>query len=256
MAEPSGTMPSSRSPLVARRGGVQLWRQIADRIRDGIGRGAFGDSEMMPPEIALAERYGVNRHTVRAALKVLTEEGLVQPQQGRGTRILRRARLDYPIGKRTRFHDGLAGQVDKLEFKLVDSRTGMLSREAAEALDLEPGSGCLILETLGLADSVPLSRATHVFIPSLSGIADLFRQTGSITRSLEELGIPDYLRLSTEVVARHALAEEALELSLSPGAILIETHAINGIPGGKPIQFSKTRFPADRIKLSVRMDGS
>lgn len=255
MAEATHKTAPEKPSLVERRGGVQLWRQIADRIRQAITLGEFGDSGMMPPEMALAERFAVNRHTVRAALKVLAEEGVVQPIQGKGTLILRRDRLTYPIGKRTRFSDGLSGQAERLEFRLLSSREAAIGRDIAEALGLAIGCACPVLETLGLADGLPLSRATHVFAPDLRGIAERFAETGSITRALERLGIPDYLRLSTEVIARHAMAEEATELALSPGSILLETTAINGLAEKRPFQYSLTRFPADRIKLGMRMDG-
>ncbi len=254
MNDATGKAASEKPSLVERRGGVQLWRQIADRIRQAISLGEFGDSGMMPPETALAARFGVNRHTVRAALKVLAQEGVVQSLQGKGTMILRRERLTYPIGRRTRFSDGLAGQAERLEFRLLSSRTAAIGREIADALGLLAGNECSVLETLGLADGLPLSRATHVFAPGLSGIAERFAATGSITKALMSLGVPDYVRLSTDVMARHAMAEEAAELALSPGSILLETMAVNGFPDRRPFQYSLTRFPADRIQLGMRID--
>ena len=35
--------------------------------------------------MALAERYGVNRHTVRSAISALVQEGVLRAEQGRGT---------------------------------------------------------------------------------------------------------------------------------------------------------------------------
>lgn len=254
MADAGGKIPSEKPSLVERRGGVQLWRQIADRIRQAISLGEFGDTGMMPPEMALAAQFSVNRHTVRAALKVLAQEGVVQSMQGKGTVILRRDRLTYPIGRRTRFSDGLAGQAERLEFRLLASRTAAVGRDIAEALGLAAGSECHVLETLGLADGVPLSRATHVFAPGLSDMAEKFARTGSITKALQQSGIPDYVRLSTDIMARHALADETAELALSPGSILLETVAVNGLADRTPFQYSLTRFPADRIKLGMRIE--
>lgn len=240
------------SGRLERRGGIQLWRQIAELMRQAIASGEF--QEMMPPETALAARFGVNRHTVRSALGALSRDGLVQAVQGRGTLILKQKRLSYPIGRRTRFSDGLAGQVENVNFRPISSGTVAASREVADALRLDPATACPALETLGIADGVPLSRASHVFIPRLSEIAELFRRLGSITLALRELGVADYIRLSTEVTARHAMAAEAADLALAPGAILLEIHAVNALPGGEPIQYSRTLFPADKVKLNLRTD--
>lgn len=244
-----------KAALMDRRGGVQLWRQIADRIRQAISEGEYGPSEMMPSEASLSQRFSVNRHTVRAALSVLAREGIVQPIRGKGTMVLRRERLNYPITRRTRFSRGLAGQVERLTFSLRASGTVLATAELAEALHVELDATCVSLETLGSADGLPLSLASHVFLSKLEGMAEEFSRTGSITRALETLGIPDYVRLSTEVIARIASADEASALALAPGAIILETIAVNGLPEGIPFQFSRTRFPADRIKLSLHTPG-
>ncbi|MBB4064830.1 phosphonate metabolism transcriptional regulator PhnF [Gellertiella hungarica] len=238
--------------LLERRAGVALWRQIADRIRQAINIGEFGDSGMMPPEMQLAERFGVNRHTVRSALAALASEGLVQAVQGRGTMILRRDRLSYPIGKRTRFSEGLQGQAERIAFQCLGHGRTVAGAEIAEALDIPPGTECITLETLGGADGIPLSRASHVFPgPDFAAIPAHFERFGSITRALAEVGIADYTRLSTDVIARHALPDEVAELKLSPGAILLETVAVNADGEGRRIQYSRTRFAADRIKLRI-----
>lgn len=241
----------ARSALVDRRGGVQLWRQIADCIRQAICAGDFGALELLPSESSLAERFSVNRHTVRAALAVLAREGIVQPVQGKGTLILRRDRLIYPIARRTRFSRGLAGQVDTLSFEIRSSGRVRAGQELVDALKVEPGTECITLETLGSADGLPLSLASHVFLPRLKALPEIFAHTGSITRALEALAIDDYVRLSTHVIARFATAEEVFVLALMPSAIILETVAVNGLPDGTPFQFSCTRFAADRIKLSL-----
>ena len=60
--------------------GVALWRQIADAIRHGIATGLADENGRLPPEAKLAERFGVNRHTVRAAIAALAHEGVLQSQ--------------------------------------------------------------------------------------------------------------------------------------------------------------------------------
>jgi len=101
-----GVGMSGLASSIERRSGVSLWRQIADKILQGIATGDFAENSALPPEIALAERYGVNRHTVRSAIAALVQEGVLKAEQGRGTFVLMRKRLSYPIGARTRFSTG------------------------------------------------------------------------------------------------------------------------------------------------------
>src|SRR5919197_3863153 len=102
---------AARKAEVERRSGIALWRQIADRIRLGIAAGDLGRGGRLPPEVELSVRFGVNRHTVRAAIAALVQEGVLRAEQGRGTFIAARRKLSYPIAKRTRFSTGLKGQV-------------------------------------------------------------------------------------------------------------------------------------------------
>ncbi|MER9232525.1 phosphonate metabolism transcriptional regulator PhnF [Mesorhizobium sp. M0622] len=237
---------------IERRSGVALWRQIADQILHSIAVGDFPENAALPPEIVLAERYGVNRHTVRSAIAALVQEGVLKAEQGRGTFVLSRKRLSYPIGARTRFSAGLQGQTSERHIALLASSIEPASRRIAEALSLARGSDVLRLETRGEADGHPVSRATAwLDAKRFAGIETAMAETGSVTASLKRFGIDDYLRRSTVLSARHADAADLADLDLQPGAIVLVTVAVNVTPDGKPIQFAETRFPAERVELKL-----
>jgi len=238
--------------MVERQIGVALWRQIADRIRLSISNGDYDETGMIPPETSLAAQFGVNRHTVRSALSSLADEGLVNAVQGRGTMITRKERLSFPISKRTRFSQGLGGQARDLEARLLDHEQVPATREIADALRLALGDACIRLDLLSSADGRGVSCSTSYFSAErFPQIAKHFAKLGSITRSFAASGLDDYVRASTDIVARHADANELSLLKLSPGAIVIEAQAINADPQGRPVQYSRTRFAADRVKLTI-----
>ena len=56
---------------IARGRGVTLWRQIVDSLRADIEAGRLKAGEQLPTEPELADRFKVNRHTVRRAMAVL-----------------------------------------------------------------------------------------------------------------------------------------------------------------------------------------
>ncbi|MFD1328519.1 phosphonate metabolism transcriptional regulator PhnF [Mycoplana ramosa] len=237
---------------IERRSGVALWRQIADGMRLAINNGDYDDTGMMPSEATLAETFGVNRHTVRSALASLADEGMVRSVQGVGTLIERRDRLTFPISRRTRFSQGLGGQAKELEGRLVHQTIEPASPIVAKALNLATGIGCVRLETVGIADGKPISAATSYFpADRFSMIGDVYARTGSITRALAELGIDDYVRCSTEISASHAEGIDLRLLKLSPGAILLVTTSVNADTDGRPIQYSRSRFAADRVRFFV-----
>lgn len=81
-------MSVDRRIEAASRGSRQpRYRVLAEEISQAIGRGAYPVGALLPSEAELREKYGVSRHTVREATRVLQNLGLVSRHQGLGTRI-------------------------------------------------------------------------------------------------------------------------------------------------------------------------
>lgn len=236
---------------VQRRTGISLWRQVADQIRQSVLTG-LSPNERLPAEAELATRFGVNRHTVRAAIAALEKEGLLRAEQGRGTFLNDRKRLRYPIGQRTRFSSGLENQAQTRSGKLLSCETMPAPQAVATALSLPAGAPVIRLSTVSAADGVPVSAADSWFDDARFGrIAELYAQTGSITASLARLGVDDYTRKTTAVEARHASSEDLELLALSPGAIVLLTRSVDVDSAGLPIQYGESRFTADRVELLI-----
>ncbi|MCH3972539.1 MAG: GntR family transcriptional regulator [Oscillospiraceae bacterium] len=64
---------------------TKKYTDIAADLRSRIKGGAYSETRKLPTEHALAEQYGANRQTIRHALAVLTEEGLIETKQGSGS---------------------------------------------------------------------------------------------------------------------------------------------------------------------------
>ena len=61
------------------------YRQLADELIGEIRGGRLRVGQTLPGELELGESYGVSRHTVREALRMLEDLGLITRQQGVGT---------------------------------------------------------------------------------------------------------------------------------------------------------------------------
>jgi GntR family phosphonate transport system transcriptional regulator len=233
-------------------GGVALWRQIADAIRLDIVGGKLANGDRLPTEALLAARFSANRHTVRRALAVLAEEGVVAAEQGRGTFVKSIRRLTYPIGKRTRFREGLKGQAGSLTSVSISDKIENATARVAEALGLKPGTKVVRTEGMSVADGVPISRST-TWLPyrRFPDFAARIKEMQSTTMVFQSYEIADYSRASTRISARHADVEETRSLNLAPGAIVLVSEAVDIDPEGEPLSYALTRFPAERMELVV-----
>jgi len=238
-----------------KRSGVTLWRQIADQLRDALHGWAADNGGRVPPESELAGRFGVNRHTVRAALAALAEEGLIRSERGRGTFVQAKPRISYPLASRTRFSEALESQNSVGRFQVLSETIIKADTTVADALGLAKGVGVLKLDTLGLSDGQPISFGTHWFDAArFAALPVHVRATGSITAGLTACGVADYVRKSTIIEARTATVEEARHLDIGGSAIVLVTRAVNADLQGRAIQFSEGRFAADKVQIAV--DGS
>ncbi|KQP20031.1 GntR family transcriptional regulator [Pseudorhodoferax sp. Leaf267] len=71
-------VPFSASP-------IPRYLQLADLLRQRIARGAWPTGHRLPSLDELAAEFGVARVTMRQSIELLARDGLVSPQQGRGT---------------------------------------------------------------------------------------------------------------------------------------------------------------------------
>jgi GntR family phosphonate transport system transcriptional regulator len=234
-----------------RGGGLAAWRQIADALAQAIRSGEFAAGAQLPAESALAARFGVNRHTVRRALGVLAEGGLVRTSQGKGT-FVEQGPLTYPIGPRTRFSEIVSRAGREAWGDLVSSAAVPADAEWAEALGLAPGAPILELLTRHLADGASISTArTCLPLPRFAGFDAAYAACGSITRAYAQFGVADYTRLSTRIGARPATVAEAGRLDIAPGRTLIALTSVNVDGAGRRIQATRSLFAADRVELVV-----
>ena len=65
-----------------------VYRNITDDLRAAISDGTYAPDELIPSENTLAAQYGTSRVTVRKALHILENEGLIRPKHGKGYFVL------------------------------------------------------------------------------------------------------------------------------------------------------------------------
>jgi len=231
--------------------GVMLWRRIADHIEHAIAAGTYAAGGRLPGEIEIADRFGVNRHTVRRALADLAGRGLVRAERGSGT-FVEPMRLAYPIGTRTRFSEIVGSAGREVGGRLIGHAQEAASADVAAHLGLKEGAPVIRLEVLRSADRVPLCCATS-WLPAqaMPDAARIYRARRSMTATLAHFGVRDYRRKSTRVSAAAADAIDAQRLGLAPGRLILLVDSIDVASDGRPVLTTRARFSADRVELLV-----
>jgi len=234
-------------------GKTPIWKAIADALRSDLAEGRYSPGDKLPTEAALANRFGVNRHTVRHGISVLVEEGLVRTRRGAGA-FVAATPTDYPIGNRVRFHENLiaAGRRPEKRVLALDERAATSGE--AQALQIEAGDPVCAYHGLSLADGQPIAVFESLFpILRLPGIAAALKDTSSVTQALSAAGIDDYTRVSTRLTAVRATATHALHLQVAEGHPLLRSSGVNSDGQGQPVEYGRTWFAGDRVTLTLEI---
>jgi GntR family phosphonate transport system transcriptional regulator len=240
--------------------GISLWRQICETLVTEIKDGTLKSGEQLPADVAIAERFGVNRHTVRQATAWLESEGLLRIERGRGTFVADDV-LEYRLGSTTRFTENLLHQQRAPARKVLAVTDLTASAAVAVALKVREGAPVVLLTLLGEADGAPLSLGRNYFPASrLKNISEELRRRAnakerfSITVALAAVGVGFYRRKRTHVAARLPDAEEARLLGMARTQPVLETESVDVNDSGTPVTYARTCFRADRLQFVVEAE--
>ena len=84
---------------------MKKYEKILYDLEDKIKNKAFKENELLPSENELVKYYDASRATVRQALNILEEKGLIQKQKGRGSVVIASSKLNFPISGLTSYKE-------------------------------------------------------------------------------------------------------------------------------------------------------
>jgi len=84
---------------------LKKYEAIYKDLEKKITQGEFRPGDILPTEQNLREQYGASRDTVRKALQMLTEIGLITKTQGRGSVVTKRNQFNFPISGLTSYRE-------------------------------------------------------------------------------------------------------------------------------------------------------
>ena len=226
-----------------------LYAQIADELRNNIQQAIYQSGDKLPTEAQLSERFGVNRHTVRNAIAILKDEGLVRVDRGRGT-FVAATPIQYPIGKRVRYNENLKAQGIKASYQTIKAIEIPADKAIATALNIAIGAKVILIERLSLADNQPISIAGSYF-PSdrFPDLISHWKKHTSISRLLKEVYSCEHLRHSTKVSARVVREADARLLQVPLNYPILLAESINVDENKKVIEYGLSRFCGEKMEL-------
>jgi GntR family transcriptional regulator len=247
---------------------VTEWEKIASDLRRKIEAGEFTDGRL-PTERDLAEEYEVARPTVQRALVSLTNDGLLEPGQGRRGRRIRRnrplvfhvLRSESPAAIAEHAAAGVdswtaaATEQDRAGGQQISVAIEEASASIAAHLGIGQGGEVTVRRRVRTLDGEPHNLATTYYPRSLTG-GSAIEGPGDIPQGtialLGEMGWPQ-TRSRDEIGTRMPAPAEREQLEVPPGVPVL-VHVRVGYSGDTPVKVTVTIWPGDRARL-VYEDG-
>jgi GntR family transcriptional regulator len=258
MQQPHGT--ATRLPVASVAAALEprhdgpLHVRLEHALRDLISSGEVRPGAMVPGELELAAELKVSRHTIRHALGVLTTEGLLRRQRGRGTTVVGPGAPRVFERSLSQFY-AFAWEVQArgaVQRSFVLERASLpADADLAARLELQPGTLLERLVRLRTADDEPLVLET-AYLPHalMRHVDDATLERGAIYDTLEKLHKVHITR-AHEVIAPVVIRRQmARLLGIAAGSAGFRVERTTWSTTG-PIEWQVSIVRGDRYLYSV-----
>ena len=228
-----------------------IYYQIYESLKKDVANKIYKTGDKLPSENHLSKRFEVNRHTVRRALQILKNEGILFSKRGSGV-IVQDSKFKYKIGKRVRFSQNITNENYIPKTKIIRSEIRKASKIEADNLKINSRDEILLIETTGKINNIP-TILTKRTIPNkrFPSFLEIFQKELSVTHTLKLLGINDFVRSNTNIIAELADSIQANLLNCKINSPLLKTTYVNQDLNSIPIEYSQTWFVGERIQLTL-----
>nr|WP_067825649.1 GntR family transcriptional regulator [Nocardia inohanensis] len=221
-------------------------RQVADVLRQQIHAGAFADA--LPSEAQLTAEFAVSRNTVRDALALLKDEGLIERAPKIGTHVARR-KYDHGLDALLGLKETLRGHGEvHNEVRAVQHVVPPLA--VARKLRLEPGEQAVYIERLRWFGDLPLSLDLTYLVPDIGGeVITRDLETNDVFALIEEISGGPLGSADLALEAITADAHSASTLHMPEGGALLLLERLTKLEDGRPVDLEYIRMRGDRITM-------
>lgn len=227
------------------------YQQIAAELRAAVERGEYPVGSVLPSEGELVARYGVARGTVRQAVAVLEQDGVVAARQGARRTVLGGAPTQS-FAEMQSFSMWAVSQGHVPTARVLHAEMRLAGRRDTELLSVPAGERVLDLRRLRLLDGVPAMVERTLYADLVAArVLEMDLTRGSITERLTGLGFV-YAHGDHRIDAVAAGAVEARLLGVRRAGPLLRQRRVATSPAGSPLEWSDDRYRADSVAISVR----
>lgn len=207
---------------------------------------------VLPTEQQLADRFGTSRVTLRRAMDLLEQAGLVSRQRGRGT-VVSPPKLTRMLPPLTTIEEDCIRQRRRLQTKICRFEPKFAPPDyVQERLRLKQNQSVGFLELTRFVDDRVVSFEQRFLPPNIAHRFDPDAlQSQPFIEIVRKIAPAPCETVDWELDVVPALRETAAALGTTPGVLIIETTSAEYVKNGAPILVSRTWYRIDRVAFKA-----
>jgi GntR family histidine utilization transcriptional repressor len=195
-------------------GPTPAFQRIKDHVLAQIGDGAWTEGDVIPPEMRLAEQFGVSRMTVNRALNELEAEGVLTRRKGAGTYVAPQKYQATLVEIRS-IADEIRLRGHRHRSALYRLERQRATKALAQQFELTPRSVLFHSLILHYENDTPIQVEDRWVNPALVP-AYLDLDFGAVTPNEHLMTVAPLQRVEYQIEARLPTAEVAGMLAIAP----------------------------------------
>jgi len=228
---------------------LPIYIQIADTLLERISSGELAPEQRLPSERALSQTLNVSRMTLRAALRVLDNKGLLVRRPGDGTYIAK-PKIERQADKLVPFTESMSSRGYQASAKLIVFERRLAEVSVANKLKLNVSAPIYYFQRLRFINQEPVLLETCMLpIYRFPNFEHHDLEMNSVYEILEtEYGItPHHSEQSLEAVS--ATDFEAEWLGCQTGCSLMLERRLVFDEQNLPLEFGHDLYRGDRFRF-------
>ncbi|MFY0545903.1 GntR family transcriptional regulator [Brevibacillus sp. H7] len=236
--------------MLDRKSFIPMYQQISETIQKQIQEGVYTEGAKIPTEQELMELFNVSRTTVRLAIQDMTEKGLIEKKQGKGT-FVRNTTIYHPTQGFKGVYETLVAAGMSHETKLIGYKIEEANESTREVFQLQKGEKVKTILRLCFVDGKPAVLAQINLNPSVMDFVTIEEaEQNPIHLILEnKLNVP-IRQVHLEIFAECASAEIAQALSIQENSAVLGAERVLYTKDGTPVEHTMLWFTAEGHRFS------
>ncbi len=230
-----------------------LYLQVAMDLKSEIVSGVYPVGSLIPTEDELCKRFSISRHTVREALRVLRDEGLVSSRRGAGTTVVPARARDADIHQVMTINDLVAFGTDT-QFDIESIK--MVTIDTRQALRTGLPKGEEWLHVLGFrrakATDEIVGQSEYYINRAFAAVGRiLHHHQGPIFPLIEDMFGQAVSEVHQQISATLITKAQARQLDADEGSAALEIRRTYKVADGRILQITINTHPASRYRHSM-----